>query len=123
MPKAPPANFRRSSCPLACSLDLLGDKWTLLLVRDLFRGMTRYGEFAVSPERIPTNILAERLSRLENAGIVKRELYQDHPPRYAYTLTEKGADLKPVMGALATWAMRHVPGVQPDKKLAALLRS
>jgi DNA-binding HxlR family transcriptional regulator len=113
---------RRSSCPVACSLDLLGDRWTLLIIRDLFRGLTRYGEFLASPEGIPTNILADRLERLEQTGIIKSEPYQLNPPRYAYTLTPKGSDLKPVLGTLAGWAMRHVPRVQADKELAALLR-
>ena len=116
------SNERRSSCPVACSLDLLGDRWTLLVVRDLFRGLTRYGEFLVSPEGIPTNILADRLERLEKAGVIESAPYQSNPPRYAYTLTPKGSDLKPVIGALANWAMRHEPRVQPDKELAALLR-
>ena len=113
---------RRSACPVACSLDLLGDRWTMLVVRDLFRGLTRYGEFLAAPEGIPTNILAERLQRLEAAGLIKRAPYQQNPPRYAYTLTPKGADLKPVLGALAMWAMRHEPRTQPDKELATLLR-
>mgnify|MGYP001546063774 CR=1 FL=1 len=114
---------RRSSCPVACSLDLLGDRWTLLIARDLFRGLTRYGEFLAGPEGIPTNILADRLVRLEQAGLIKREPYQSNPPRHAYTLTPKGSDLKPVLGALAGWAMRHMPRVQADKELAAALRS
>jgi DNA-binding HxlR family transcriptional regulator len=114
---------RRSSCPVACALDVLGDRWTMLVIRDLFRGLTRYGEFLACPEGIPTNILAERLQRLETAGLITSEPYQQNPPRYAYMLTPKGADLKPVLGTLATWAMRHVPRTQPDRELAAALRS
>lgn len=116
------ASSRRSACPVACSLDLLGDRWTLLVVRDLLRGLTRYGEFLVGPEGIPSNILAERLERLEAAGLIKRAPYQQNPPRHAYTLTPKGEDLKPVLGALAMWGIRHVPRTQPDKELATLLR-
>ena len=116
------ASDRRSACPVACSLDLLGDRWTLLVVRDLFRGLTRYGEFLASPEGIPTNILAERLERLEASGLIKREPYQQNPPRYAYTLTSKGVDVKPVLGALATWALRHVPRTRADRELEAVLR-
>lgn len=116
------ATARRSACPIACSLDLLGDRWTLLVIRDLFRGLTRYGEFLASPEGIPTNILAERLERLEAAGVIQREPYQQNPPRYAYTLTPKGTDLKPVLGTLANWALHHVPRTQADKELGALLR-
>src|SRR5271168_4961621 len=74
----------RSPCPVACSLDLFGDRWTLLVIRDLFWGKTRFGEFEASPEGIPTNILAERLQRLEAAGLVGRKAYQSNPPRYAY---------------------------------------
>jgi len=118
-----PASARRSSCPIACALDVLGDRWSLLVIRDLFRGLTRYGEFAAGPEGIPTNILADRLERLEEAGLIKSEPYQRNPPRYAYTLTPKGADLKPVLGALARWSMRHVPRTQPDQELAAALRN
>jgi len=117
------SNERRSFCPIACSLDLLGDRWTLLVIRDLFRGLTRYGEFLASPEGIPTNILADRLERLEQAGLIKSDPYQLNPPRFTYTLTPKGVDLKPVLGALAGWAMRHMPRVQPDKELVATLRS
>lgn len=120
-PKAS-ASDRRSACPVACSLDLLGDRWTLLVIRDLFRGLTRYGEFLASPEGIPTNILAERLERLEASGVIKREPYQQNPPRHAYTLTPKGEDLKPVLGSLAMWALRHVPRTHADKQLDARLR-
>src|SRR3954468_3715010 len=84
---------QRSACPIAGTLDIVGDKWSLLIVRDMRHGKSTYGELAASPERIPTNILAARLRRLEQAGIVARDAYQEHPPRYAYTLTEKGRDL------------------------------
>ncbi len=114
---------RRSSCPVACSLDLLGDRWTLLVIRDLFRGMTRYGEFLSAPEGIPTNILADRLARLEEGGLIKRAPYQQNPPRYAYTLTPKGADVKPILATLAMWALRHVPRTETDKGLLAILRA
>ena len=110
-------------CALATALDHLGDRWTMLVIRDLFRGLTRYGEFLASPEGIPTNILAGRLERLEAAGLIASEPYQQNPPRYAYTLTPKGTALKPVLGTLATWAMHHVPRTQPDKELLAALRS
>lgn len=123
-PRAKPASSSfRSPCPVACSLDLLGDRWTLLIVRDLFRGKTRYGEFLAGPEGIPTNILADRLVRLEQAGLIASAAYQQNPPRYAYTLTGKGADLKPVIAALAGWALRHLSRVQPDKQLLSLLRN
>jgi len=77
----------RSPCPVACCLDLLGDKWTLLVVRDLLLGKTTYSEFQKSPEGIPTNILAERLKRLLAAGVIEKSQYQERPKRYAYHLT------------------------------------
>lgn len=110
----------RSACPVACSLDLLGDKWTLLVVRDLLLGKTTYTEFQQSPEGIPTNILAERLKRLLAAGIVEKSRYQERPVRYAYHLTEKGRDLGPVLSALVDWGNRHIPGTVPREQIEAL---
>ena len=83
MKKAPLVDSRRSSCPIACALDLIGDRWTLVVVRDLLRGMTKYGEFLGGPEGIPTNVLAERLVRLEKARIVTKTPYQENPRRYS----------------------------------------
>jgi DNA-binding HxlR family transcriptional regulator len=112
------AKFKRSACPVANMLDVLGDKWTLLIVRDLFLGKRLYREFVESPEGIPTNILAERLKRLEAAGIVVREPYQDRPVRYAYALTKKGKDLFPVVAEIIRWANKHIAGtVSPPRDL------
>jgi DNA-binding HxlR family transcriptional regulator len=109
----------RSTCPIANVLDIVGDKWTLLVVRDLLiLGKRRYGEFQSSPEAIPTNILADRLKRLEAAGLIKKELYQDNPPRAEYFLTRKGADLGPVLKAMGQWGQRHIPGVVIPKQFA-----
>jgi DNA-binding HxlR family transcriptional regulator len=102
---------RRSNCPIASALDLIGDKWTLLVIRDLlFLGNRKFGELLSSPEKIPTNILTDRLRRLEECGLVAKEEYQARPPRYEYQLTAKGADLFPVLRALAAWANHHIPG-------------
>lgn len=100
----------RSKCPVSCVLDLLGDKWTLLLVRDLLLGKGTYTEFQQSPEGIPTNILAERLKRLQAAGIIERLPYQERPVRYRYQLTRKGSDLYPVLSAMIDWGNRYVEG-------------
>lgn len=97
-------------CPVAGTLELLGDRWTLVVVRDLLMGKHRYGEFQESPEGIPTNILAERLKRLEGLGIVEKRLYQERPPRHDYHLTPKGGDLRSVVRALREWGLRHIPG-------------
>ena len=93
----------RSDCPVACTLDLIGDRWTLLIVRDLLMGKHRFSEFLGSGEGIKTNILAERLKRLERAGLVERTRYQEHPPRYEYHLTDRGASLGPVIKAMYAW--------------------
>ena len=108
----------RSVCPIARSLDLVGDKWSLLLIRDMRFGKRTYGELLDSPEGIPTNILADRLKRLEEAGIVVRSAYQDRPVRYAYTLSEKGADLGNVLLALVRWGETNIPGSLALRQLA-----
>ena len=120
-PAKKPATALRSHCPIAGSLDLLGDRWSLLVIRDLFRGLERYGEFTGSPEGIPTNVLAERLVRLEGNGIIASEPYQKNPTRYAYALTPKGRSLKPVLAALGQWGARHVPGTKIPTELGAAL--
>lgn len=102
--------FARSACAVANSLDIVGDKWTLLVVRDLLHGKRTYGELANSPERIPTNILADRLKRLEGAGIIASTPYQERPVRYAYALTPKGKALGDVLLAFVRWGKQHIPG-------------
>jgi DNA-binding HxlR family transcriptional regulator len=104
--------FPRSPCPVANALDLVGDKWSLLVVRDLRHGKRTYGELADSPEGIPTNILADRLKRLEDAGIITSTPYQERPARYTYELTPKGMDLGEVLLALVKWGKRHIPGTR-----------
>lgn len=101
----------RSDCPIACSLDLIGDRWTLLIVRDLFLGKHRFSEFLAADEGIKTNILAERLKRLEAAGLLERSRYQQHPPRYEYHLTDPGRRLSSVLRAIYAWGQASLPGV------------
>src|SRR5919206_5374266 len=95
------------ACPVACSLDLLGDRWTLLIVRDLLQGRGRFQELIESLPGIAPNILSDRLKLLEEHGIVTRRFYSDHPPRAEYVLTAKGQELGVVIGALASWGARH----------------
>ncbi len=97
-----------STCPIAKMLDMFGDKWTLLIVRDLILGKKRYGEFAKSEEGIATNILADRLRRLEKFGIVVKTIYSNKPVRYQYQLTNKGKELQPVLESIAVWSNRHI---------------
>ena len=96
------------ACPVAKSLELLGDRWTLLIVRDLLRGPGRFQDFQRSLKGIAPNILSDRLKLMEDHGLVKRRLYSNHPPRAEYTLSEKGKEVGVVIGALATWGARHV---------------
>jgi DNA-binding HxlR family transcriptional regulator len=104
--------FKRSCCPITNVLDTLGDKWTLLVIRDLVLGKRRYQEFTSSPEQIASNILADRLKRLETDGLVTRRAYQQNPVRYEYLLTEKGEGLKPVLEAIMAWGQKHYPGTK-----------
>lgn len=103
---------RRSPCPVACTLDLLGDRWTLLVVRDLMLGRTRFAEFLRSPERIATNILADRLRRLVAAGLVITEASSERSGSLSYRLTERGESLRPVLESIRAWGLSHLPGTE-----------
>jgi DNA-binding HxlR family transcriptional regulator len=98
----------RSQCPIASALDILGDRWTLVVMRMLFAGKSKYGELLAIPESVSTNILANRLALLEEHGLVTRRQYQSNPPRHRYILTRKGADLLPVLQALSVWGASHI---------------
>ncbi|BFM13949.1 helix-turn-helix domain-containing protein [Maricurvus nonylphenolicus] len=100
--------FLRSGCPIANALDIYGDKWTLIILRDLVCGKETYSELADSPEKIPSNRLAERLKMLEAQEMLIKELYQEKPKRYKYLLTQKGRDTLPVLQAMARWGNQYV---------------
>jgi DNA-binding HxlR family transcriptional regulator len=91
-------------------------------VRDLLQGEKTYSELAAADEKIPTNILAERLKRLENAGVLARRAYQERPTRYAYQLTPPGRELGPVLLAIVRWGAKHIPGTQMPPRVAARAR-
>jgi DNA-binding HxlR family transcriptional regulator len=97
---------------VACALDLFGDKWTLLVIRDLLLGHRRFKEFADGPEGIPTNILADRLQRLVVGGLVRQVPVGDGGRRLAYELTEKGEALRPVLKAVRAWGLRWEAGTE-----------
>jgi DNA-binding HxlR family transcriptional regulator len=101
--------FLRSLCPITNGLDIFGDKWTLLVIRDLMLGKCRYQDLISSPEHIASNILADRLKKMESVGLVMRRAYQQKPMRYEYFLTEKGKDLGPVLDAIVKWGKSHYP--------------
>ncbi len=93
-------------CPIARTLDSIGDRWTLLIIRDLLRGIHKYQDLLESLEGISTNLLAERLARLVEEGIVTRTLYSDKPPRAEYHLTEQGQQLAAVVDSLFEWGVK-----------------
>lgn len=104
---------RRSDCPIATTLDIVGDKWTLLLVRDIgLFGKHRNKDFQGADERIPSNILANRLKQLVEQGLIDKRLYQEHPPRYEYHLTKSGRELLPVIKSMAKWGIANIDGVK-----------
>jgi DNA-binding HxlR family transcriptional regulator len=99
-------SFGEMNCPVARTLERVGDWWTILILRDAFRGLTRFDEFQKSLEIAP-NILSRRLAALVEDGLMKRQRYSDHPPREEYVLTEKGRDFRSVLLAMLAWGNRH----------------
>lgn len=99
---------RRSGCPLNASVEMVGDRWSLLILRDMMlRGYQTFNEFLHSDEKIATNILADRLRRLESYGIIETEQDLADGRKTIYTLTPKGIDLAPVLTEMVLWAARH----------------
>ncbi|HMI08976.1 MAG TPA: helix-turn-helix domain-containing protein [Candidatus Saccharimonadales bacterium] len=107
MSKSTKLTLRRSECPIAFGLDLFGDKWTLLILRDLlFYNVTRFSDFAVR-EKIAPNILADRLNRLENAGLITKEQDKVLKNQNVYHITDKGHELLPVLAEMMAWGLRN----------------
>jgi len=114
---------RRSMCPISSTLDILGDKWTLLIIRDLmFKGKKTYGEFLRSEEKIATNILADRLLILEKNRIVEKTAFPGSKVKNLYRLTPKGIDLMPTLLEIVLWGDKYfeIPG--PTHRLAGEIR-
>ena len=97
----------QDGCPVAATLDIIGDRWTILVLRDLILGLGKFKDLLESLKGISPNLLAQRLKRLEERGIVERFFYSDHPPRAEYRLTEKGGDLGSVLRAMAEWGYKY----------------
>jgi DNA-binding HxlR family transcriptional regulator len=95
-------------CPIARTLDLLGDRWTLLVVRELLRGRRRFKDIESGLPGIPPNLLSDRLKALEQARIVTREYFRELPPRVEYSLTDRGRSLEVVLESIAGWGMEHL---------------
>jgi DNA-binding HxlR family transcriptional regulator len=114
---------RRSECPISSSLDIWGDKWSLLIVRDLmFSTKCTYGDFLKSEEKIATNILASRLQMLEASGIIVKEDHPDSKAKVLYKLTEKGVNLLPVMVEINLWADQYFTLSPEIKKIIAEMK-
>jgi len=99
-------------------LDLIGDRWTLLVIRDLFRGCCQFRDFARSPERIATNVLADRLERLQEAGLVEKVPVVRGRVREGYRLTDKGRTLGSVLKAVADWGLQNLDGTEAHLKVS-----
>lgn len=111
----------RSDCPVSFALDFFGDKWTLLVVRDLIQGKKFYKDFRGSKEGIATNILSDRLKKLENNGIIESKVYEKLKTQKVYSLTEKGKDLIPIIVEMMLWSNRYQEGM--DISLAFLQKA
>ena len=99
-------SFKESRCPIARSLERVGEWWSILILREALLGSTRFDEFHQTLKIAP-NTLTRRLNALVDAGLLERRLYQEHPPRHAYVLTQAGRDFHPVLVALMTWGNRY----------------
>ncbi|MDB4989548.1 MAG: putative transcriptional regulator [Myxococcaceae bacterium] len=101
---------RRSNCPIACALDLVGDRWTLLVLRDLFLGARYFDDFRSSSEGVATNILGDRLRKLEQAGLVSRTPEPNDKRRVRYELTVRGRSVDKVLLAMRRWGLENIDG-------------
>lgn len=112
-----------NGCPIRFGMGIFGDKWTLLIIRDLmFKGKRFYGEFTDPEENISTNILADRLAKLLKDGLVTKQRDSDNKSRFVYALTRKGMDLVPMMLAMIDWSARYDPHTEAPKAFLKQLR-
>ena len=99
-------SFGNMQCPIARGLERVGERWSMLILRDAFHGLTRFDQFQKSLDIAP-NMLTRRLNALVEAGLLERRSYSEHPPRHEYVLTERGRDFRPVLWTLLAWGNRH----------------
>jgi DNA-binding HxlR family transcriptional regulator len=119
--KARSRSSRRSGCPISIALDIFGDTWSLLIVRDLmFKGYRTFNEFLAAGEGIASNILTDRLSKLEASGILTKTPDPDDARRYQYRLTEKGIDLAPALVEIVLWSARYEDTEAPASTVRAM---
>jgi DNA-binding HxlR family transcriptional regulator len=114
---------KRSGCPISSALDLVGDKWSLLIVRDiLLVGKNTYNEFLASEEKIATNILADRLAMLEEVGILSKETHPESKAKFFYKLTQQGIDLLPILVEIILWSDKYLAISPQAREFAKQLR-
>jgi DNA-binding HxlR family transcriptional regulator len=112
---------RRSGCPISLALEIFGDTWSLLIVRDLmFKGFRTFNEFLGAGESIASNVLTDRLSKLESSGVIEKREHGEDARRYEYRLTEKGIDLAPVIVEIVLWSARHEETDAPPHVVRAM---
>jgi DNA-binding HxlR family transcriptional regulator len=111
-PMALGKDYSQQQCSIARALEVVGERWTLLVVRDVFYGVRRYNDFLVHLG-IPRAVLAARLQALVDAGVLDKRRYQESPPRDEYVLTERGLALWPVLRSLGRWGREELPGAVP----------
>jgi len=109
-------DLKEESCPVARGLSVIGDRWTMMVLRDCFQGIRRFDDFQ-KRLGITRHVLADRLRKLEEDGVLERRLYQDRPPRHEYRLTEKGLALLPILVTLIQWANTWEPHPEQDDKI------
>ncbi len=109
-------------CPIARTLDIVGDRWTMLIVRDLFMGRTRFNQIVETSPGLPSKLLSGRLRKLEEHGLIERVVYSQHPLRAEYHLTEEGRSLAPVLDAIARWGLDHCFEDEPEARAAVVER-
>jgi DNA-binding HxlR family transcriptional regulator len=115
-------HHRRSDCPINFALEIFGDPWSLLIIRDIvYFGKKTYGEFLASEEAMATNILASRLAHLEHQGILVKQLFEKDKRKEEYVLTEKGLDLIPVLVDMANWSAQYDPHTAAPAAWIALM--
>jgi len=104
------------ACPIARTLDLVGDRWTMLIIRDLFLGLRRFNEILARSAGMPPKLLSQRLKFLIENGFVAREVYSEFPPRSEYALTERGRSLFPIVRAIGEWGLENLYDGEDDLK-------
>ncbi|MDQ7017881.1 MAG: helix-turn-helix domain-containing protein [Robiginitomaculum sp.] len=115
---------RQTGCPIAFALDTFGDKWSLIIIRDmLMRGKETYGEFLAADEKIATNILADRLQHLQDEGLIEKSRDPQNRRRFLYRLTPKGLDLAPIVLEMVRWSAAYDPNTKASQAVVTRIQS